>query len=112
MTPCEKKGYEVGQVFEVIEGSAPYSGYNTRDSVFSHGAIIVLTEDDGTSKPEFTLLKGYSWNKSKTQYPSLHKVKRIYPPEEREKPETITLMGKEYVKSDIENALADVLPVK
>mgnify|MGYP000583595610 CR=1 FL=1 len=43
----------------------------------------------------------------------LEDVTRIYPPEEEKKEtvETITLMGKEYSKAEIEKALADVLPV-
>jgi len=90
MTPCEKKGYKVGQVFR-----------DTRD-----GDIGVLTEDDGSDIPIFFHVKSGDccWPSS------LSNMVRVYPPEDK-KTETIELMGKTYSKAEIERALSGVLPV-
>jgi len=114
MTPAEMKEYKVGQVFEEIKGS--------NGAPFSEGSILILSEDDGSYSPLFDLVRGHCEHNNGTNgmlgaYRSLDRVKRIYPPElpsvteEKEPIETITLMGKEYNKTEIEQALADVLPV-
>ena len=46
MTPCEKLGYKVGDMFEVIDPE-----YATGD--LSAGDIIILHRDDGTNAPYF-----------------------------------------------------------
>ena len=94
MTPCEKKGYEVGQVFERIVDNAPSEA----------GEILVLIYDDRSDAPKFKILTGA--NKGKERWPALVKVKRVYPPEAPI--ETIELMGKTYNKSEIEEALSKV----
>lgn len=43
MTPCERLGYKVGDKFTVI-----------KDSYFEKGAIVALSEDDGSEVPWFT----------------------------------------------------------
>lgn len=104
MTPCEEKGYKVGQVFEVVKTGG---GANALK-----GDIIILTEDDGTSAPFFAKVKATPDSPMpETLCKTLSKIVRIYPPEEKEPVETITLMGKTYNKAEIEKALADVLPV-
>tara|TARA_R110000851_G_scaffold187318_1_gene337146 strand:+ start:48009 stop:48725 length:717 start_codon:yes stop_codon:yes gene_type:complete len=47
MTPCEEKGYKVGDLFEVI-----------KKDEYSLGSIVKLTEDDGSEWPLFDLVKG------------------------------------------------------
>lgn len=109
MTPCEERGYEVGQVFEVVD---------INGVIFSNKSIIILTKDNNSDAPLFDLVKGscqYYHGSLGTEgaYLDLSKVRRIYPPEEpEEQVETITLFGKEYSKKEIENALKDVLPVE
>jgi len=49
MTPCEKKGYKVGDRFRVVGNNA---------MTFSRGSLIELYTDDGTSIPLFELIEG------------------------------------------------------
>jgi hypothetical protein len=42
MTPCEEKGYKIGDKFVALEGS-----------LFPVGTIVQLFEDDGTTCPLF-----------------------------------------------------------
>jgi len=76
MTPCEEKGYEVGQVFTVVHGIT-----------FDEDSTVVLSKDDGSGYPLFDLVDG-GCNSSigiktkKGAYVSLSFVERIYPPEE------------------------------
>ena len=107
-TPCEKKGYKIGQVFKVVE-----------ENMFAKGSIIILDEDDGTGAPFWVLLEG-GFNKNQTtpgkynmprSCESIKYVARIYPPEEPKVTKTIILMGKSYSKDEIETALKDVKPV-
>ncbi|AJT60752.1 hypothetical protein [Citrobacter phage CVT22] len=45
MTPCEELGYQVGDLFEVINNKAkPY---------YKYGDIIMLIRDDGSAMPLF-----------------------------------------------------------
>lgn len=104
MTPCEKRNWEVGQVFEVIER------YHISLNAGSKGSIFVLSRDDGGYQPLFDLIKGdcdYDLGKKtkKGAYLPLHKVKRIYPPEEESKEVEITCEGKT-VKISRESAKA------
>lgn len=99
MTPCQEKGYEVGQVFEVIDDS------NFHSSVYI-GDILVLISGDGT----FEVLSGN--HKGNLQWNSLFdNVTRIYPPEEKKPLETIDLLGHTWRVADLEAALKDVKPV-
>lgn len=100
MTPCEEKGYKVGEVFKVI---------GVGNAVIDKNDIVVLREDDHSSAPLFTIIDG----RSKGDYGclSLFKVERIWPPEEK-KVETIELMGKTYNKEEIEKALSNVKPME
>lgn len=69
MTPCEEKGWEVGQVFE-----------DERD-----GGLFVLDYDDGSSSPYFMSLGNTGARKGKICTPPIPKLKRICPPEEKSK---------------------------
>ena len=85
MTPCEKRGYEVGQVFEVVDD---------RYVVTRPGAIMVLHDDDGSSCPTFlaiaNLPENYKNSLQKKFCVNINDVKRIYPPEEES--ETVDVM--------------------
>jgi len=48
MTPCEKRGWKVGDRFVAKKGS----------TTFSHGSLIQLDRDDGTAAPLFALIEG------------------------------------------------------
>lgn len=48
-TPCQKRGYSIGDEFVVGKGTG----------IFSDGAIVRLEEDDGTKLPLFRLIEGY-----------------------------------------------------
>ena len=80
MTPCEERGYEVGQVFEVVDD---------RYVVTRPGAIMVLHDDDGSSRPPFLAIANLPENyKNKLQRKfnvDIENIKRIYPPEEESK---------------------------
>lgn len=45
MTPCEEKGYKVGDKFIANEVEAPFS--------FDKGEVVILTYDDGSECPRF-----------------------------------------------------------
>lgn len=47
MTPCERLGYKIGDVFKALS-----------DDPFSEGSLISLYKDDGSADPLFKLLKG------------------------------------------------------
>lgn len=49
MTPCEKRGWKVGDWFRCVE---------TEDATFAPGSIVVLIRDDGTTVPYFKLVLG------------------------------------------------------
>jgi len=97
-----RKEHQVGDVFEVV---------NT--VVFCNkiciGDIAVMTDNNW-----FELITGEYAGHGQIDS-TYQSVKRIYPPlpeEPAEPVETITLMGKEYDKAEIEQALADVLPME
>ena len=74
MTPCEEKGYKVGQVFEVIADDASH---------FSIGSVVALASIKGRS-PVFDLVRGECTvrNGKRTEKGCslwLKEVKRIYP---------------------------------
>lgn len=48
LTPCEERGYKVGDVFKVL---------HTTDA-FAAGSIVSLNRDDGTEGPMFKLISG------------------------------------------------------
>lgn len=50
MTPCEKRGYKVGDRFRVIRPD--------NQEEFSIGSIVELSYDDGSSCPKFDLIEG------------------------------------------------------
>lgn len=50
MTPCQEKGYKVGDKFVALKGS-----------LFPEGTIVTLHRDDGTSIPMFAG-EGSEWN--------------------------------------------------
>jgi len=87
-TPCQDKGYEVGQVFEL----------DRSDGCFDEGDIVVLILDSGTHSPRFEMIKGH--RKGEERHLILNvDVKRIYPPEEESKDVTVTCEGKETIIS-------------
>ena len=47
MTPCEERGWKIGDRFVAIA-----------DNVFSSGSIVELYEDDGSDIPLFKLVEG------------------------------------------------------
>lgn len=103
MTPCEERGYKVGQVFEVVSDG--------NGDIIKTGGFVVLCKDDDSKSPKFFVIKDPSERRNKdTTYVRLSCIKRIYPPEEK-KIETIELMGKTYDKAEIEKALSGVMPV-
>lgn len=53
MTPCEERGYKVGDKFVALEGS-----------LFPTGTIVTLEKDDGTECPLFAGY-GAGWNNGK-----------------------------------------------
>lgn len=104
MTPCEKKGYELGQVFKVIK----------TNEVFSVGSIIALSVDDQTNIPKFDLIEGSCEyrNGELTEYGgyiNLSDITRIYPPEHPR--ETISILGATYYLDDIKTVLETIPPV-
>ena len=70
MTPCEEKGYKVGDKFEVIE-----------EDSFTTGSIVELYEDDGTEEPLFKLIAGYTefenCNDEPGAYENLYNIKLL-----------------------------------
>lgn len=90
-----------GYIYEVVE-----------DCRAAVGTILVLTHDDGTNTPYFDVVKGsYKDGETKDKCCHISNLEQLWPRAEEEPVETITLMGKEYNKQEIEAALADVLPV-
>lgn len=65
MTPCEERGYYVGDLFEVVE----------RSGLFGFGAIISLDRDDGTVIPRFKLVQGKGI--MECAWISLHKIQPL-----------------------------------
>jgi len=106
MTPCEKKGYEVGDWFTVLD-----------TEFFFKDSIVELIDDDNSPAPYFQLIKGgetglksvFDKHGSNVFVTMIVKVAPIY--KEQKKVETIELMGKTYNKAEIEEALSNVLPV-
>jgi len=81
-SPCEEKGWEVGQVFEILGGS---------NNMTDNGDFVALQEDDGTNSPWFYIIKGR--NKGERTCRNIDdnsRIKRIYPPEEESKEITLT----------------------
>ena len=76
MTPCEKKGYKVGQVFEYTGES----NIGNRNGNFCVGDVLVLEPESSSSYPRFICIKGERVSANLTA--SLDNIKRIYPPEE------------------------------
>lgn len=71
MTPCEERGYHVGDRFEVVE-----------DNGFLIGSIVELEEDDESDFPLFKLISGEcGWNNSANHQPGafthLDSVKKL-----------------------------------
>jgi len=94
---CKDKGYEVGQVFEVI-------GADDEES-FAIGSTVALSRDDGSSCPKFDLISGKCNYRAglKTQkgaYLDLDCVTRIYPPEEKK---TTVQLNDEYSAEILED---------
>jgi len=81
MTPCEERGWKVGQVFErVMDGKASVE----------KGSLAVLIRDDNTPIPRFFCLSGSS--KGREFNLKLSALTRVYPPEEK-KTVTVTCEG-------------------
>lgn len=96
MTPCEKKGWKEGEVFEVLNEDEHGTNGSDHD-------IMVLSDDDGSRSPYFTFLTGSL--KGRVGCKRTYNVKRIYPPEEESKEVEITCEGKT-VKISRESAKA------
>ena len=87
-----------GYIYEAKEGD----GYVSEDGVY------VMVEDDGTYMPYFEAIKGEIYGGvAVPRYISLDRLNQIWP-KPVEPVETITLFGKEYSKTEIEQALKDV----
>jgi len=86
-SPCEEKGWKVGEVFEVVNESKACAGHS------KEGTTLVLDEDDLSGCPWFIVVAGP--NKGARTCPSLGGLKRIYPPEEESKDVTVACEGKE-----------------
>ena len=56
MTPCQKLGYEEGDLFLVC--NRPDAGLTPFDPPFESGSIVQLVRDDGSGMPLFKLLFG------------------------------------------------------
>ena len=54
VTPCRKRGYEVGDLFQV------YFRCEKKDDLINHGALLRLEWDDGTEIPRFTVIVGFT----------------------------------------------------
>jgi hypothetical protein len=63
MTPCEEKGYKVGDQFIV--------GGDPQDTSFRVGSIIELTYDDSSECPKFRLIEGECYFKHGRAYEHL-----------------------------------------
>lgn len=99
------KSIENGQVFEVTSCNSP----------FEKGSIVVVAKAETIDSSRFDLVKGdceynHGIHTTKGAWDGTYSMTRLYPPEE--KVETISLMGKEYAKADIESALANVTSIK
>lgn len=57
MTPCEEKGYKVGDRFELIIADA-----QDKSKGFQVGDIVTLVRDDGGDSPAFSTLKTTPWH--------------------------------------------------
>jgi hypothetical protein len=66
MTPYESFGYEVGDLFEVVEGS---------HLSFEDGSIISLVYDDGSNSPLFRLVDGECSHSDNKAYLCLYRIK-------------------------------------
>lgn len=67
-TPCEQLGYELGDLFEVVDGE---------DACFSEGSIIRLIEDDDSDCPYFKLVSGECCCWDEEAYCCLYRLKPI-----------------------------------
>lgn len=71
MTPCEKRGYKIGDLFRMVKPAA-----------FSEGSIIRLVNDnDRDNAPYFELVHGtsrYGWDRRAV---ALHRVIKLSPEE-------------------------------
>lgn len=67
MTPCERLGYKVGDLFEVVE-----------EGIWSRGSVVKLTEDDGSNCPRFKLYNGtllrQEYHRSEELYENLKRL--------------------------------------
>jgi len=70
MTPCEEKGYEVGQVFERVTNSG---------GEYCAGDILALIEHGDEDGAKFLAIHGKTKGKEKFHFFS--RIRRIYPPE-------------------------------
>lgn len=94
MTPCEKKGYKVDQIFEVTK---EHHSHN-----FTKGTIVALSKTTSDDSPYFDLVKGQKLSclhmaGEKTEiggYIPLDYVQRIYPLEEKSPTVDIIVEGK------------------
>ena len=55
MTPCEKFGYKVGDLFKVVNPDE----YPFDIPAFENGSIVRLEVDDGTDRPLFALVESH-----------------------------------------------------
>ena len=86
MTPCEEKGYKVGQVFRGARGE------------FKEGWVMVLKKDDGTQNPYFYCISGEQpFDDSCCEF--IYRMERIYPPEEKSEDVEVVCEGKTVVIS-------------
>lgn len=86
-TPCEEKGYEVGQVFRVT------TGFDSGRAEI--GDVVVLDKDDGSDNPFYVnLTRNHATYEHIAGY--MRGTVRIYPPEpEESKTVIVTCEGKE-----------------
>lgn len=73
MTPCEKLGYKVGDLFEVVL----YSDW------FPKGSVVKLILDDHSNQPLFEQVSGVKQDDGKW-FEVLYKVQPLYIIEENE----------------------------
>ena len=80
MTPCEKKGYKVGDEFKIVGGTT-----------FSEGSIVSLFEDDGSSSPNFKLISGYcEYNNCDGECGGYHSIEHVKPLKKQQKTKRYT----------------------
>lgn len=94
----------LGYVYEVVESTG----------IVRKGSIVVMSKDDGSTRPFFDIIVGTPLSykdRFKERCVGLRVLKQLWPIPASEPVETITLMGREYDKTEIESALKDVLPV-